>query len=278
MESSSKGVTMRELAIGIAGAGGRMGRMLVQAVHGQPGMRLGGACEHPASVLIGQDAGSVAGISHLGVPIVADHPDFFSNVQVVIDFTLAGAALAHLEPACAVGRPLVIGATGIDGPGKEQIRQAAQQIPIVFAPNFSVGVNLMFQVAAQVAKILGDSFDIEIIEAHHRLKVDAPSGTAMRLGEVIADALERNLAEDAVYGRQGMTGIRSPKTIGFATVRGGDIVGDHTALFAGEGERLEITHRATSRMTFAKGAVRAALWVADKPPGLYDMGDILGLR
>lgn len=255
-----------------------MGRMLVQAIQVQDGCRLVAASERPGSELVGQDAGEVAGVGALGVTIVDTVAQLFAADRVVIDFTQPQATLSNLEHALAVGSPLVIGTTGIDAAGRERIAEAARTIPIVFAPNFSVGVNLMFRIAADMARVLEESYDIEIIEAHHRHKVDAPSGTALGLGNAIAQAIGRNLDEVAVYGREGVTGGRDRRSIGFATIRGGDIVGDHTALFAGEGERLEITHRASSRMTFAKGAVRAALWVFGRSPGLYDMGDILGFK
>ncbi|MBF0143825.1 MAG: 4-hydroxy-tetrahydrodipicolinate reductase [Magnetococcales bacterium] len=262
--------------VGIAGAGGHMGRMLVQALKAD-GLRLVAATERNGSELLGRDAGELAGVGTLGVPLESD-PQTLFTAGVVIDFTTVEATLAHLPLAMHHSVPMVIGTTGFEAAGRARIDAAATRIPIVFAPNFSVGVNLMFKVAAEVAAVLGDAFDVEIIEAHHRRKVDAPSGTAVRLGETIAAALGRNLADVAVYGREGITGARDSATIGFATVRGGDIVGEHTALFAGEGERLEITHRASSRMTFAKGAVRAARWVVGRPPGLYDMRDLLGLR
>ncbi|MBF0126558.1 MAG: 4-hydroxy-tetrahydrodipicolinate reductase [Magnetococcales bacterium] len=270
---------MNKTPIAIVGAGGRMGRMLIQALHArQEHARLAAATEHPASPLIGRDAGEVAGVGPLGVTIAARARSAFAPGQVVIDFTVPAATLTHLDYAIEAASPLVIGTTGIDQAGRERIVAASRSIPVVFAPNFSVGVNLMFKIAAETAKALGDSFDVEIIEAHHRHKVDAPSGTALGLGQAIATALERNLLENGVYAREGHTGPRDSRAIGFATIRGGDIVGDHTALFAGEGERLEITHRASSRMTFASGAVRAALWVQNRPPGLFDMGDILGFK
>ncbi|MEO5350523.1 MAG: 4-hydroxy-tetrahydrodipicolinate reductase [Magnetococcus sp. YQC-3] len=264
-------------SIGIIGAGGRMGRMLVQAVHAAEGQcALVAASERADSEWVGQDAGVVAGIGALGVAIAGSAESLFAPDRVVIDFTRPQATLSHLAAAVAAGTGLVIGTTGFDAAGRRAIEEASQQVPIVFAPNFSVGVNLMFRVAADVARVLEESYDIEIIEAHHRHKVDAPSGTALGLGRVIAEAIGRDLDAVAVYGREGVTGERERRTIGFATVRGGDIVGDHTVLFAGEGERLEVTHRASSRMTFAKGAVRAAVWVFGRQPGLYSMGDVLG--
>ena len=265
-------------AITIVGAGGRMGRMLVRAVQEHDACQLVGASERPGSELLGQDAGTLAGIAPLGVAVAAKAEEVIQAGRVVIDFTVPAATLAHVRLAAEKGAPVVIGTTGFNAEQRAEIARAAQTIPIVMAPNFSVGVNLMFKVAAEVARVLEERFDIEIIEAHHRHKVDAPSGTALGLGRAIADAIGRNLDDVAVYGREGVTGERDRQTIGFATVRGGDIVGDHTALFAGEGERLEITHRASSRMTFANGAVRAAAWVAGRAPGLYDMGDILGFK
>ncbi|MBF0611719.1 MAG: 4-hydroxy-tetrahydrodipicolinate reductase [Magnetococcales bacterium] len=266
------------MTIAVAGAGGRMGRMLIQTIHSQQGARLTAAWEHPQSTLIGRDAGEIAGVGPLGVAIGGEARDQINLAEVTIDFTLPQVTLANLELAEKHGRGLVIGTTGFDAKGKEKIQKAAKKIPIVMAPNYSIGVNLMFQVAAAVAHTLGDDFDVEIIEAHHRHKVDAPSGTALRLGEVLAKALQRDLDEVGVYSRVGVTGERNKKAIGFSSIRGGDIVGDHTVLFAGEGERFEITHKASSRTTFAHGAVRAALWLKDKKPGLYDMRDILGFR
>ena len=255
-----------------------MGRMLVQMVANRPECRLSGASERTESDLIGRDAGELGGIGPLGIPVLDDPRPLFANSQVVIDFTLPPATLRHVEIAQAGGVPLVIGTTGLDAAGLSKIQAAATKIPIVMAPNFSLGVNLMFQVAADVAQVLGDAFDIEIIEAHHRHKVDAPSGTALGLGRAIAQAIGRDLDQVAVYGRQGETGARDSQTIGFSTIRGGDIVGEHTALFVGVGERFEITHRVSSRLTFASGAVHAALWLQNQPPGLYDMGDILGFK
>lgn len=269
---------MKNFTIAVAGAGGRMGRMLIQTIHSQPNTRLGAAWEHPQSTLIGRDAGEVAGVGPLGVLIAGGAADQMGRADVTIDFTLPQVTLANLVLAEKLGRPMVIGTTGFDSKGKDKILKAAQKVAMVMAPNFSIGVNLMFQVAAAVAHTLGDDFDIEVIEAHHRHKVDAPSGTALRLGEVLSKVLHRDLDQVGVYSRVGVTGERDRKTIGFSTIRGGDIVGDHTVLFAGEGERFEITHKASSRSTFAHGAVRAALWVRDKKPGLYDMRDILGFR
>jgi 4-hydroxy-tetrahydrodipicolinate reductase len=200
------------------------------------------------------------------------------DFDVLIDFTRPEATLAHLAICRGAGKAMVIGTTGFDEDQKAVIREASKDIPVVFAPNMSVGVNLCFKLLELAARVMGDAADIEIIEAHHRHKVDAPSGTALRMGEVVADALGRNLEDCAVYGREGVTGERERETIGFETIRAGDIVGEHTVMFAAEGERVEITHKASSRMTFAGGAVRAAAWLGDRPRGLFDMQDVLGLR
>lgn len=266
------------LRIAISGATGRMGRALIEACHATGGMRLVAALEQPGGSRIGADAGEVAGLGRLDVAVSADLEKAIGDMDVLVDFTRPEATLRYLDSCQRAGKRMVIGTTGFDAAGKEMIAQAARTIPIVFAPNMSVGVNLCFKLADLAARVLGEDADIEIVEAHHRHKVDAPSGTALRLGEVVAGALGRDLKSCAVYGREGTTGARDRKTIGFATIRAGDIVGDHTVMFAGDGERVEITHKASSRMTFAKGALRAALWLADKRPGLYDMQDVLGLR
>jgi 4-hydroxy-tetrahydrodipicolinate reductase len=234
--------------------------------------------EAPHSSVIGADAGEVAGIGRIGIPIFGDLQALAGEFDVLIDFTRPAVTLAHLDTCRRLGRRLVIGTTGFDGDGRDAIRAAASDCPVVFAPNMSVGVNLCFRLLETAARVLGEEVDIEIIEAHHRHKVDAPSGTALRMGEVVAQALGRDLSRCAVYGRHGQTGERDRQTIGFETIRAGDIVGEHTVLFAGPGERVEITHRASSRMTFARGAMRAAHWAMTRPPGLYDMQDVLGLR
>ena len=264
--------------VAIAGATGRMGRNLLEACQSTPGLRCTAASEHPDSPLIGADAGEVAGLGHLGVAISADLGSLTGCFDVLIDFTRPAATLGHLSLCQAAGKALVIGTTGFSTEQKDTIARAACDIPIVFAPNMSAGVNLCFKLLELAARALGDSVDIEIIEAHHRHKIDAPSGTALAMGRVVAEALGRDLADCAVYGREGVTGERDRQTIGFATIRAGDIVGEHTVLFADAGERIEITHRASSRMTFAKGAARAAAWLAGRAPGLYDMQDVLGLR
>jgi len=261
------------------GAAGRMGKTLVEAVQQTAGAAgLTAAIDRPDSTLVGADAGELAGIGRLGVPLIGDIAKVVDEFDVLIDFTHPSVTLKNLEVCRRAGKAMVIGTTGFSVAEKEKLAAAASDIPIVFAANFSVGVNLCLKLLDTAARVLGDEVDIEIIEAHHRHKVDAPSGTALRMGEVVAQALGRDLQEVAVYGREGQTGARQRDTIGFATVRAGDVVGDHTVLFAAEGERVEITHKASSRMTFAKGAVRAAMWLEQQPSGLYDMQDVLGLR
>jgi len=261
----------------IAGSSGRMGRALLEAVAAAPDMRLAAALEREASPWIGRDAGELVNAA-LGVKIGADLDAALAGATALIDFTRPEATLVHLDACRRHGVAMVIGTTGFDAAGREAIAAAARDIAIVFAPNMSVGVNLVFKLLDLAARVLDAGYDIEIIEAHHRHKVDAPSGTALRMGEVIAAALGRDLGQCAVYGREGVTGERRPETIGFATVRGGDIVGDHTALFATLGERVEISHKASSRMTFALGALRAARFLAERKSGLFDMQDVLGLR
>jgi len=263
--------------IAITGAAGRMGRSLIEACQQSDGLEVSVALEHPQSTLLGSDAGDLAGIGKLGVAVGADLAAVSNAFDVLIDFTRPGSTLANLEICRQAGRRMVIGTTGFSDEQKAQIAAAAQDIAIVFAPNMSVGVNLCLKLLDTAARVLGDDVDIEVIEAHHRHKVDAPSGTALRMGEVVADALGRDLKTCAVYGREGHTGERDSKTIGFETIRAGDIVGDHTVMFAATGERIEITHKASSRMTFANGAVRAAAWLVGRESGLFDMQDVLGL-
>jgi len=261
------------------GAAGRMGKILVEAVQqSAPLTGLTAAVVRPGSTLIGVDAGELASLGRIGVPLSGHIEAVAEEFDVLIDFTLPEVMLKNLAFCRKAGKAMVIGTTGLDAAQKQLLVEAGKDIPIVFAANFSVGVNLSLKLLDMAARVLGDEADIEIIEAHHRHKIDAPSGTALRMGEVIASALERDLQKVAVYGREGHTGARERETIGFATVRGGDVVGDHTVLFACEGERLEITHKASSRMTFAKGAVRAAVWLDGREPGLYDMQDVLDLR
>jgi 4-hydroxy-tetrahydrodipicolinate reductase len=263
--------------IAIAGASGRMGRMLVESIALDPDVQLSGALDREGSAAIGQDAAAFLG-QPAGVVIESDFDKGLAGADCLIDFTRPEGTLRHLEYCVQHGIKLVIGTTGFDEAGKAAIRAASEKIAIVFAPNMSVGVNVTLKLLERAAKSLSQGYDIEIIEAHHRHKVDAPSGTALKMGEVIADALGRDLKECAVYGREGVTGERDPSTIGFATVRGGDIIGDHTVLFAGIGERIEISHKSSSRVSYARGAVRAAGFLADKPNGLYDMMDVLNLK
>jgi 4-hydroxy-tetrahydrodipicolinate reductase len=255
-----------------------MGRALVEACHRGSGMRLGAALDRDGSPALGADAGELTGLGRMGVTVTADLQSVLGDFDVLVDFTRPEATLGYLEACRQAGKKHVIGTTGFDAAAKGRIAAAARDVAVVFAPNMSVGVNLCLKLLDTAARVLGDEVDIEVIEAHHRHKVDAPSGTALRMGEVVAAALGRDLRDCAVYGREGVTGERSRATIGFATVRGGDIVGDHTVLFAGDGERVEITHKASSRTTFARGALRAARWLADRDTGLYDMQDVLGLR
>ena len=264
--------------IAVMGAAGRMGKILIEAVGQADGARLSAAIDRPDSSLIGADAGELAALGKIGVTLVGDLNAVLDQFDVLIDFTHPSVTLKNLEVCRQAGKAMVIGTTGFSPEEKQLLNEAAKQIPIVFAANYSVGVNLCLKLLDTAARVLGDEVDIEIIEAHHRHKVDAPSGTALRMGEVVANALGRDLQKVAVYGREGQTGARERETIGFATVRAGDVVGDHTVLFAADGERVEITHKASSRMTFAKGAVRAAQWLQSQPAGLYDMQDVLGLN
>ena len=268
---------MSTLNIAIAGSSGRMGRALLEAVAQAPDMRLAAALERKGSPFVGKDAGELFG-APCGVSISEDTSIALSGCHVLIDFTRPEATLDHLKACRELGVNIVIGTTGFSAEQKGLIADAGRDIGVVFAPNMSVGVNLSLKLLDMAARVLNEGYDIEIVEAHHRHKVDAPSGTALRMGEVVANALGRNLEECAVYGREGVTGERSPSTIGFATVRGGDIVGDHTVLFAGTGERVAITHKASSRATFALGALRAARFLAQRGKGLFDMQDVLGLR
>ena len=267
---------MRRIAV--MGAAGRMGKILIEAVGQAEGGQLTAAIDRPDSSLIGADAGELAALGKIGVTLVGDLSAALDQFDVLIDFTHPSVTLKNLEVCRQAGKAMVIGTTGFSPEEKQLLSEAAKQIPIVFAANYSVGVNLCLKLLDTAARVLADEVDIEIIEAHHRHKVDAPSGTALRMGEVVANALGRDLQKVAVYGREGQTGARERETIGFATVRAGDVVGDHTVLFAADGERVEITHKASSRMTFAKGAVRAALWLQEQPAGLYDMQDVLGLN
>ncbi len=266
------------IRLGIHGAAGRMGRALVEASCADSEVALTVAVDRPGSSSIGTDAGVLAGIGAIGLPIVDSFERAADEVDLVVDFSLPQATLECLSYCRSRGRRMVIGTTGFGPEQRQAIEAAAAEIAILCAPNMSVGVNLLFKLSELAASALGDSVDVEIIEAHHRHKRDAPSGTALRLGEGIAAVLGRDLSRCAVYGRQGHTGERDRQTIGFETIRGGDIVGDHWVLFAGSGERLELIHRASSRATFALGAMRAAHWLMERRNGLYDMQDVLGFR
>lgn len=263
--------------IAIAGASGRMGRMLIEAVHAADDCQLAGALDVAASPAIGNDATAFLGHAS-GVAITSDLKAGLQNARVLIDFTRPEGTMAHLKACRLLGVNMVIGTTGFTEAQKEEIAAASKDIAIMLSPNMSVGVNVTLKLLEMAAKALATGYDIEIIEAHHRHKVDAPSGTAIKMGEVIADALGRDLKDCAVYERYGHTGERDPSTIGFATVRGGDIVGDHTVLFAGTGERIEVTHKSSSRVTYAQGSLRAVRFLAGRQPGLYDMFDVLGLK
>ena len=263
--------------IAISGVSGRMGRALLEAVAADADCALRAAIDRAGSPLVGQDAGAAWGAAS-GVRVTDQPAAALHSAHALIDFTRPEATFGYLDACATAGVPMVIGTTGFDEAGRARIAAAADRIPVVFAPNMSVGVNLLMKLAELAAQVLEDGYDIEIIEAHHRHKVDAPSGTALGLGQAVARAINRDLASCAVYGREGVTGERDPKTIGFATVRGGDIVGDHTLLFAGVGERVELTHKASSRATFAQGALRAAKWLQGRAPGLYDMRDVLNLN
>ncbi len=266
------------LRVGVCGAAGRMGRTLMAACQEDSGFVVGAAIEAPGTDAIGLDAGMLAGLPNLDLMVTDRLSSALNTVDVCIDFTRPEATISTLS-ACREARvPIVIGTTGLSLADRRVLDEAAQDIAVVFAPNMSVGVNLCFKLLDLAARVLGDEFDVEIIEAHHRHKIDAPSGTAVRMGEVVAAALDRNLGDCAVYAREGRTGERGRGIIGFETVRGGDIVGEHTVMFAGKGERIEITHRASSRMNFALGALRAARWVYGRSSGTFDMQDVLGFR
>lgn len=262
----------------VSGAAGRMGVRIINIIHQTEGVTLSGAFEHPQNPMVGKDAGMVAGLGEKGVKISGSLDDIIDSGDVIIDFTVPVATMTNIRKAASAGKSIVIGTTGITEDEQKEIRRIAENIPVVLAPNMSVGVNVMFKVAAEMAKILGNEYDIEIVEAHHRLKKDAPSGTAIGLAKKLAEATNRDLEETAVYARHGMIGQRSDEEIGIQTLRAGDITGDHTVLFGGIGERLELTHRAHNRDNFAKGAVRAAKWIISRDPGLYDMQDVLGLK
>ena len=274
--TSSPATSHAPYRVAVAGASGRMGRMLIEAVRASGDCVLAGALDVPSSPAIGSDATAFLGVAS-GVPITADLRQGLQNAEVLIDFTRPEGTLAHLAICRELGVQAVIGTTGFTDAQKAEIAAHAQRTAIVMAPNMSVGVNVTLKLLEMAAKALSTGYDIEIIEAHHRHKVDAPSGTALKMGEVIAGALGRDLKDCAVYAREGVTGERDPSSIGFATIRGGDIVGDHTVLFAGTGERIEITHKSSSRATYAPGSLRAVRFLRGKPQGMFDMFDVLGL-
>ncbi len=262
----------------VTGVVGRMGGHLVRMIHGEPGMTVAGATERPG-FSPGLDAGVAAGMGAIGVPVVTGLEEALAGgADAVVDFTSFEASVAHAEICAPRGIPLVVGSTGFTAEARARISATASRIPLVLSPNMSVGVNVLFALVHEAAQILGDAYDVEIVEMHHKKKKDAPSGTAVRLAEIAVEALGRDAARDLAYERHGMIGERPPRQIGVQTLRGGDVVGEHTVYFAGEGERLELTHRATSRDQFARGAVRALRWIVGKPPGMYDMADVLGLR
>lgn len=264
--------------IAVNGAAGRMGGRIITAIKESEGLELAGALEmvnHPA---LGQDAGLLAGCGALGVAITDSHEQALQDAEVLIDFTFPEVTLKNLEVCARLGKKIVIGSTGFTPEQRAKVEVFAETIPVVLAPNMSVGVNACFKILKDAAKILGEGFDVEIVELHHNQKKDSPSGTAVRMGEIVADALGRDYQQSAVYHREGMCGARTKDEIGMQTVRGGDIVGEHTVYFIGMGERIEITHRAMSRDMFARGAVRAAGWIDAQQPGIYDMQDILGLK
>jgi len=268
---------MEPIRFAIAGAGGRMGRTLIEAVLKADDARLTAALEQPDNPLLGKDAGELVG-QPCGVKVTSDIEAALAQADCLIDFTRPEGTLQHLEICRKRGVHMVIGTTGFTTEQKLTIQDASRDIPVVFAPNMAVGVNAVFKLLDVAARILNEGYDVEVIEAHHRHKVDAPSGTALRMGEVVAEALGRDLAGCAIYGREGHTGERPATQIGFSTIRGGDIVGDHTVLFAGTGERVEITHKSASRMPYAQGSLRAARFMRGKARGLFDMQDVLGLR
>ncbi|MFZ6688038.1 4-hydroxy-tetrahydrodipicolinate reductase [Undibacterium sp. SXout11W] len=268
---------MTLLKVAVAGASGRMGQMLIDAIGAADDLQLTGALDVAGSPALGVDAGAFLG-KPAGVKIEADLSAALANADFLIDFTRPEGTLKHLAYCAEHGIKMIIGTTGFDESGKAAIAAAAEKTAIVFAPNMSVGVNVTLKLLEMAAKSFATGYDIEIVEAHHRHKVDAPSGTALKMGEVIADALGRDLNEVGVFAREGVTGERDPSSIGFATIRGGDIVGDHTVLFAGIGERVEISHKSSSRVTYAHGSLRAARFLADKSSGLFDMFDVLNLR
>lgn len=264
--------------IAIAGAAGRMGKALIESTHKNPDTILAAAIVRPTSSLVGVDAGEFGGLGKINVKLVGDIADVISDFDVLIDFSSPTATLANVKICAAHNKPIIVGTTGFSDAEKAELLSYQTQIPLLLSANFSTGVNLCFKLLDIAARVLGDEYDVEVYEAHHRHKIDSPSGTAVRMGEVLANALDRDLKKVAVYGREGQIGARPRETIGFATVRGGDVVGDHTVMFMADGERVEITHKASNRLAFSNGAVRAAVWLKSQSSGLFDMQDMLGLR
>lgn len=266
------------LRIAVTGAAGRMGKTLIEAIANAEGCKLTAALERPDSSIIGVDAGELAGLGKNGVIVSDNLEKVVAQFDVLIDFSVPAATLKNAAICGATGKKIVIGTTGFNAAQKEELLASLLTVAACMASNYSTGVNVCFKLIELAAQVLGDDYDVEIYEAHHKHKIDAPSGTALSMGDVVAKALGRNLRDVAVYGREGITGARKRETIGFATLRAGDIVGDHTVTFAADGERIEITHKASSRMSFARGAVRAANWLGAQQPGLYDMQDVLSLK
>lgn len=266
------------LAIAVSGAAGRMGTRIISLAHDNDDITVIGALEHKDHKNIGADLGELTGSPQVNIPLSCSLADCAAKIDVIIDFSTPAASLSLIREASSRKTPIVIGTTGFSPENISEIKSFSSTIPCVLAPNMSVGVNLLLKTLGDIARVLGDDYDVEVIEAHHRLKKDAPSGTALRMAQVLAEALNRDLEQTAVYSRKGLIGERAKKEIGIQTVRAGDIVGEHTVLFGGLGERIEVTHRASSRDTFARGALKAALWISQKQPGLYDMQDVLGLK
>lgn len=264
--------------IAVAGAAGRMGSRITALSQEYQGIQLVGAFERKGHKDIGKDVGSIVGVGNTGILLSDSLESVIDAVNLIISFTTVEATLEHLRLASSRGKAVVIGTTGFSKDNMNEVFELTKTIPCVMASNMSMGVNLLLKVLQDIARVLGEGYDIEIIEAHHRMKKDAPSGTALKIAHVIADALNRNLDEVAVYARKGIIGERAPKEIGIQTIRAGDIVGEHTVIFGGLGERIEVTHKVSNRDTFARGALRAALWLSGKPAGLYDMQDVLGLK
>jgi len=262
----------------VAGCAGRMGRRVINVIENTGGIELAGGADMPGGPFTGQDVGEVAGVGRKNLPISGELADIIDGCDVVIDFSTPAGSLEHFLKAVEAGKAIVIGSTGFEEEHWKTFEAMAKSVRAVIAPNMSVGVNALFKLAREAARIMGDKYDVEIVEMHHNQKVDAPSGTAARLADIVADALRRDIGKVGKYGRKGAEGVRPKDEIGIMTLRGGDVVGEHTVIFAGAGERLELTHRAGSRDNFAMGAVRAALWIVDKPGGIYDMQDVLGLK